>query len=214
MLAQRGIGIAQGLVEEDLGLEHERAKRHAPLLPAESRPDSAPRSPLRTVASASLTWPIVAPLYAEAAARRQIFEHGLVRPDGVALEHHRERALLGRHHEARRCDRLAGDADGARLRPVEPRDQAQQRRLATSTRAEQDDGLAVLDLQRDAVDGDDVAEATVTSSISSYHRGSNRGNEVGSYSTGAPALSNAAPATIETVKCYGDHRKCSTGEEK
>ena len=79
-----------------------------------------------------------------------------VRVERVGLEHHGEPAL-GRGHLV---DRLAVDA--ARSPPViclEPGDHAQQRGLAAAGRADEDHELAVVDLEVDAVDDLDRAEA-------------------------------------------------------
>src|SRR5438067_5097022 len=49
--------------------------------------------------------------------------------------------------------------DLAVVRPVEPRDQVEDRRLAGAVRPDQPDDLALTDVERDAVDGNDPAEA-------------------------------------------------------
>src|SRR5205085_7182654 len=54
---------------------------------------------------------------------------------------------------------LAVERDLARVRPVEPGDQVEERRLAGAVRADQPADLAALDAERDVVDGDDAAEA-------------------------------------------------------
>ena len=76
-----------------------------------------------------------------------------VREQGVALEHHVDRALVRRHPE----QVLAVDLDAARLGRLEAGDRAQQRGLAAARRAEQGEELVVGDVERDAVQGDRVA---------------------------------------------------------
>src|SRR5438067_225037 len=49
--------------------------------------------------------------------------------------------------------------DLAVVRPVEPRDQVEDRRLAGAVRPDQPDDLALTDVERDVVDGNDPAEA-------------------------------------------------------
>ncbi len=58
-------------------------------------------------------------------------------------------------------DVLALDEDPPRGRPVEAGDQAQRCGLAAPGRAEERDELAALDVEVDAVERDDVAEAAV-----------------------------------------------------
>jgi len=62
----------------------------------------------------------------------------------------------------------ARNAHGAGFGPVEPGHETQERRLAQPLGPNRNDGLTLFDLQRNAVDGDDVAEAHTTSSISSF----------------------------------------------
>ena len=77
-----------------------------------------------------------------------------VRVERVVLEHHGDVALLRRHlvHDA------LADADLARSDVFEPRDHPQQGRLAASRRADQDDELAVVDQDVDAMDDLDGSE--------------------------------------------------------
>ena len=72
---------------------------------------------------------------------------GHVRVERVVLEHHGDVALLRRQV----VDHPLADADLARGDVLEPGDHAQQRRLAAAGRADEDDELAVLDVDRDAV---------------------------------------------------------------
>ena len=53
----------------------------------------------------------------------------------------------------------AGHAHGAEVLPLEPGDDAQQRRLAAAARPEETHELAVADLEADAIESDDGAES-------------------------------------------------------
>ena len=84
-----------------------------------------------------------------------VLEHGHVREQRVALEHHRHVAL-GRR---RLRDVQAADADRARRRQLEPGDQPQRRRLAAPRRAEQRGERARGHGEREVAHGGDVAVA-------------------------------------------------------
>ena len=75
--------------------------------------------------------------------------------EGVVLEDHVDRALVGRI--VGHVDRAQLDAAAGRL--LEAADHAQGRGLAAARRAEEGEELAGHDLQRDGVDGDDVVES-------------------------------------------------------
>ena len=70
-----------------------------------------------------------------------------MRVERVALEHHGDVALLG----PQRVDDPAVDRDLAGGDLLEAGEHAQQRRLAAAGRADEDDELAVADLDGDAV---------------------------------------------------------------
>ena len=74
--------------------------------------------------------------------------HAHVRVERVVLEHHRDVPVLG----LERVDDRVADGDLAGGDRLEPRDHAQQRRLAAARGADDDDELAVGDLRVDAVD--------------------------------------------------------------
>ena len=59
--------------------------------------------------------------------------------------------LAQRAEIARPCDVLAGDTDGAGARRLEPDDEPRHRRLAAAALADEPQGLALGDLERDAV---------------------------------------------------------------
>ena len=79
----------------------------------------------------------------DAQPERHVLEHGHVRVERVALEHHRDVAL-GRR-QVRDVAAVDQDLTGGRL--LEPGDHAQRRRLAAPARADQHDHLAGRDRQ-------------------------------------------------------------------
>ena len=78
----------------------------------------------------------------------EVLAHGHVRVEGVGLEDHREAAVGG----ADLGDVRAVDGDGAGGRAVEAGDEAEQGGLAAAGGADEDDELAVGDLERDVAD--------------------------------------------------------------
>ena len=66
--------------------------------------------------------------------------------------------LTGRSYGGMPAMSCAVDEDAARGRRLEARQHAQQRRLAAARAAEQAEDLAAVDVQRDVVDRDEVAE--------------------------------------------------------
>jgi len=84
-----------------------------------------------------------------------VLRHGQMREQRVALEHQAGVAPPGRH--ARYVALAEPDAAGGRL--GETGDHAQGRRLAATGRSEQDDELAVGNLERDVAHGVDLAVA-------------------------------------------------------
>jgi hypothetical protein len=81
--------------------------------------------------------------------------HAHVRVERIALEHHREISLARR----RPGDVLAVEQQVAAGDGFEPRDQAQQRRLAAARGPDEDDELALADFKVDALDDVDVTKA-------------------------------------------------------
>ena len=76
-----------------------------------------------------------------------IVEHGHVRPQRVALEHHPDIAVLGiaMNFAFDRGDDFSVDADFARIRPLQARKAAQHRRLTATGRSEQGDEFPLRD---------------------------------------------------------------------
>ena len=81
--------------------------------------------------------------------------HGHVLERGVVLEDEADAALL--RHDAGHVP--IADQDASRVGRLEPRDDAQQRRLAAAARPEQRRERAVRDLDPDVVERREVAEA-------------------------------------------------------
>jgi hypothetical protein len=87
--------------------------------------------------------------------QRHVLRHRHVRIERVALEHHRDVAVL-------RCEGVDGravDPHLALVGVVQAREDPQQRRLAAARRADQRQELAVADLEVDAVEHARGAEA-------------------------------------------------------
>ena len=84
---------------------------------------------------------------------RDVVVRGHVRVERVVLEHHRHPPLVGRDVG----DVLVAEEDPAAVEAIEARDHAQRRALAAARRAEERDERAVGDLEREVVDGLDVA---------------------------------------------------------
>ena len=78
-----------------------------------------------------------------------------MRKQRVALEHHVDRPPVGRHAGKVR----AVEQDAALVRRLEAGEQAQQRGLAAAGGTEQREELALVDVERQAVDRGEVAEA-------------------------------------------------------
>ncbi|MCY1227101.1 hypothetical protein D9M72_393610 [compost metagenome] len=87
-------------------------------------------------------------------AEGEVLAHAHVGIERIGLEDHGEAAVGGRHG----VDDLAVDGKLAARRPVETGDHAQQRGLAAARRADEDDELAVPNLQVDVMDDVDGAE--------------------------------------------------------
>ena len=83
----------------------------------------------------------------------QVLAHRLVRIERVALKDHRQVAVGG----LERGDVVVADPDAALGHLLEPGDHSQQGRLAAARGADEDDELAVGDLERDVVDREHVA---------------------------------------------------------
>ncbi len=80
-----------------------------------------------------------------------------MRVQRVALEDHREVAILRRHAVLH----LATDRDRPVRGALEAGEHAQRGRLAAAGRPDQDEELAVPDVEREVVDRDDLAEQLV-----------------------------------------------------
>ena len=85
---------------------------------------------------------------AGAKRKRDVVEDGEMRIERVVLEHHRD--VAGGRLEA--VDPAIADPDRAGVELFEPRNEAQQRRLAAAGRPQQDEALAAFNFEIDAVD--------------------------------------------------------------
>ena len=153
--APQGIEIRQRLVEQEcLRLAHDgSSQRHALPLAARQLCGPAIEEQLDAEHRGRLLHTLVHPRGRHAAdtqAERQILADGLVRVERVALKHHGQIAetRLDARHVA------AADQDPPRGGFLETGDQAQHGALAAPGRPEQDEQLAVGDLQRDVACGD------------------------------------------------------------
>ena len=92
------------------------------------------------------------------ARQDQVLAHGQLRKDLQQLEGaaHAEPVEIARPHAG---DRAAVEMHVAGARPQLPEDAVEQGRLAAAVGADDAENLALVDLERHAVDGDDAAEA-------------------------------------------------------
>jgi hypothetical protein len=159
--AERRVEVRERLVQQhDLRLGRERARERDPLALA---PRQLVRVAVGLVLEAhQLERPAREPVALVASAARQperdVRLHLQVREERVVLEHHPGPAPLRRREPAGPRHELAADRDRAGVGPLEPGDQAQQRRLAAAGRAEHRDQLAGRDVELDAGDRSRRAE--------------------------------------------------------
>ena len=159
-LAQLAVERGQRLVEQqELGpLDQRAGQRHALALAArELRRPAFAVVGQRTWSSASATRVAISAARQALAAQAvaDVGRHVHVREEGVGLEHHVDRPAVRRHagHV------LAVDQDAARVGRLEARDHAQQRGLAAARAAQEGEQLAAPDVEIDAIDRGDRAEA-------------------------------------------------------
>ncbi len=156
---QLGVEVGERLVhEERLRAAHDRARQRDPLtLPARQLRGLAVEQAAEVEAVGGLLHQC-RPLGRRHLARPQreldVPPHGHVRVERVALEHHRDVAVLGLDV----VDDALADGDGARRGVLEPRDHPQRGRLAAARRAEEHEELLVGDVEGEHVDGGDVVE--------------------------------------------------------
>src|SRR5690606_18328927 len=81
-----------------------------------------------------------------------VLAHGEVREERVVLEHEPDAAPLRRHRDAVADERLPVERNGPAVGRLEAGDAAQRGRLAAPARSEERERLALLDLEREAVD--------------------------------------------------------------
>jgi hypothetical protein len=161
LLAQLPVEGAERLVEEKDGrLEDQRAcQRHALALAAgePARRAMPERVRVEPHELERATHALLDPRPREPPpleAERDVPLHREVGEQCVALEDHRQRSLP----RPPVVDPLAVESDLSLVRSLEPRQEPEGRRFAAAGRAEDREELAALDRERDAVDGDDLAE--------------------------------------------------------
>ena len=158
--AQLGVQVGQWLVhQEHSGVAHDGpSDRHALPLPAGKRA----RLPLQQLADIQHVGGLGHPplnlglgRLAQLQAKRQVVVDAHVGIQGVALKHHGNVAVLGRHviHQA------VADVNVAASELLEPRDHAQRRGLAAARRPHEHEKFPILDLNRHVIDGDNIAKA-------------------------------------------------------
>jgi hypothetical protein len=157
--AQLRVEVRERLVEQQhLRLEHERAGERDALLLAARDPR---RVAVQVVRQADeLEHPLDALLHLtlrqlpQPQAEGDVLEHRHVRPQRVALEHHRRRPALRRQAG----DVASVDEDATAIGMEEAADHAQRRRLPAARRAEQAGQLAAAHLEVEVVDDRAAAE--------------------------------------------------------
>jgi hypothetical protein len=160
LLSELDVERPERLVQEQgCGSVHERPReRDALLLAARELTGATAFEALERNDAEDLVDPlaVLAPRDAlDLEAERDVVVDRHVWKERVLLEHHVDRAPVGRH--ARHVLPLQNDA--ARVRHLEPGDHPQGGRLAATARAEQREELALGDRERDVVDRPDPVEA-------------------------------------------------------
>ncbi|KAG1254300.1 hypothetical protein G6F65_017099 [Rhizopus arrhizus] len=147
-VAQLGIQVRQRLVEQEhRRLAHQRAaQRNTLALAAGHRLGQlvhhlGQAQRLRRLGDAPVDRRLV--MAAQLQAEGQVLGHGHVRVQRVALEHHRDVAILRRHV----VDHAIADGQRAAADLFQPSHHPQQGRLATAGRADQHHQLAIGDLE-------------------------------------------------------------------
>ena len=146
--AQLRVEVRERLVhEEDLGLAHDRAPHRHPLPLAAGE---LPRLAVEMVGEADDLRGLRDPLlrfllrhFAQLQREPDVLRNRHVRIERVVLEHHRDIARAGRQV----VDDTVADPNVALADLLEAGDHAQRRRLAAARRSDEDDELAVLDVE-------------------------------------------------------------------
>ena len=155
---EQAVEVAERLVEEQrLRLRDEDPReRDALLLPARERPRLAVGERRQADHVERLERPLAPLLLPDAVhleAELDVGEHRPVREQREVLEDGGRRPLVRRQVD----ERLAVEDDVTLGRELVAADHPQRRRLAAAGRAQEDDVLAVVDVQVDVVDGDRAA---------------------------------------------------------
>ena len=159
LLAELEVERAERLVEQQHARPaHERpGQRDALLLPSRQlarlpMPDAAQVDEPKHVLDATLDLALLHALTLQ--PESDVVRDGQVREERVRLEDGVDVALVRRQAD----DVTVAEEDPALVRLLEAADHAQRRRLAAARRAEQREEAAVLDLEREVVDGDHAVE--------------------------------------------------------
>ena len=152
---EQPVEVAERLVEQQrLRLRHEHAGEGDPLLLAAGERRGLALGELGQADHLERPERLLAPLVLLHAVHlepeRDVLEHRPVREEREVLEHRRGRAPVGGEPD----ERLAVEDDVALGGILVPADHAQRGRLAAPGRAEQDDVLAVVDVQIDVFHGE------------------------------------------------------------
>ena len=156
---QARIQIAQRLVKQhQLGPRHQPARqRHALLLATTQLRRIAVEEAFTVNQLDRFFDPVFGQALFQAAHPERVFHilaHRHVRPKRIGLEHHSNAALVRRKVNAMRCieHRIAAECDPTGVGHLKPRQTTQRRGLAASTRAQQDQELALFNLKTQVVD--------------------------------------------------------------
>ena len=148
MLSELAVQRAQGFVEkQQLGMLGQAARQRHPLALATGylirlAPGKALDLQQREHFGYALTNDLFSrPLLPE--SEGDVLRHRHVRKQRIGLEHHVDRAVVGRHL----CDVDAVDMDPPRRRAFETGKHAQQRRLPAARRTQQREKFAAIDIQ-------------------------------------------------------------------
>ena len=157
---KRRIEVGERLVhQERLWLTHDRSPEGDPLPLAARELLRLPLDQLLQVEDVRSTLHALVDLplrhLVVAQAEREVVVHGHVRVERVRLEDHRDVTRSG----CNVVDDTAADQDPATRHVLEPGEHPQRGRLAAARRTDEDEELAVRDLEREIVDRDRAVEA-------------------------------------------------------
>lgn len=152
--AELGVEVRQRLVhEEDLGLTHDGAAHRDTLALTAGEGLRLAGEVVREVQDLRRVLDLLADLGLRDTGDLEREAHVVgdrhVRVERVVLEHHRDVPVLGRQVR----DVAVTDADGAGVHVLEPREHAERGGLAAAGGTDEDEELAVLDVDLQSIDG-------------------------------------------------------------